>query len=308
MCRTTMTHAFAIASAMAFAAGAGCTGEAVTLESAALDQQEIIEELASAPAFRSYVTSALALQARSAEALAAMTPAERAVFEAEATALLADARLPGATFGELAGRMTELTGVTAAELQAVGIRAANLAQLYPQLPESGPALFGQVLQHDPELDALLRSSGSGDEDPPDEELEDCYQDCHEEYFWDHAKAITTFQLQAAGCTQGGLFGPVCWMVAWIQYELAEAAAQDALDDCLAICRGEDPDVACDDDKDCDPDEWCDHGTLGFGENECKPDKFIGEVCSRDAKCLSGCCKYDFWQHPFSMTCNPASDC
>jgi hypothetical protein len=92
------------------------------------------------------------------------------------------------------------------------------------------------------------------------------------------------------------------------YLIAEETALANYDDCQDICRGEDPDGECDSDADCEKNEWCDTGTLGFGDNVCKPDKHIGEVCSRDAKCLSGCCKYDFWQNPVSMTCNPASDC
>lgn len=286
--------------------GCSSSGESPTIESAALDpaeQEEIVDEIAFSPEFVSYEERVIALETRMSKALAEMTPAELEATRKEALDLLADARADGATFAELAPRMQALTGVTPAELQSVRVRASALNQRFPQLHATGPALFGQAVEYNPQLNSLNEASAVTDDAPSE-----CLEDCEEEYRADHNLASTIWWIQNILCLPLGIGAPICQLEALIQWQIAEAEARADYDDCIEICLGLDPDGECEDDEDCDQDEWCDTGTLGFGDNVCKPDKSIGQVCSRDAKCLSGCCKYDFWQHPVSMTCNPASDC
>jgi hypothetical protein len=290
----------------------GCThgGEAQTTELEPLDaseNEELVDELAHSPEFVAYEERVIALETRATKALAEMTPAQRAAAHAAAVDLLADARADGADFNELAPRMQALTGVSASDLLSVKNHAVALARRFPQLRAAGPALFGQAVEDNLHLSSLSDASAvTGD--LPDDETAECLQDCNEEYRSDHNIAGAIWWIQNLLCLPLGVGAPLCMLEALVQWQIAEAEARADHDDCREICLGQDPDGECEDDADCDQDEWCDTGALGSGDNECKPDRSIGQVCSRDAKCPSDCCRFDFWQNPVSMTCNPASDC
>lgn len=68
---------------------------------------------------------------------------------------------------------------------------------------------------------------------------------------------------------------------------------------------------CTSDAGCPSDQYCWKGPLGIGDNECRDKKSVGEACSRDGKCLSGCCKVNlnpFSQWPLGGSCRPAGQC
>jgi hypothetical protein len=63
---------------------------------------------------------------------------------------------------------------------------------------------------------------------------------------------------------------------------------------------------CNDNGDCATDEYCWKGPLGFGENECRDKKSIGDSCGNDDACKSNCCKFNLWDG--GATCRAASEC
>ncbi|WP_433936728.1 Dickkopf N-terminal cysteine-rich domain-containing protein [Sorangium cellulosum] len=65
---------------------------------------------------------------------------------------------------------------------------------------------------------------------------------------------------------------------------------------------------CTSDADCATTEYCHKMGAGPADNVCAPDKQNGQQCSRAAKCLSNCCQWDFFENPFTPTCQPASEC
>lgn len=65
---------------------------------------------------------------------------------------------------------------------------------------------------------------------------------------------------------------------------------------------------CTSDAHCAPQEYCHRMGAGPADNVCAPDKQDGQDCSRAAKCLSNCCQLDFFENPFTPTCQPAFEC
>lgn len=293
----------------------GCqtSSEPITISSAPLAQSEqdaAIQSLAFDPAFVDYAELAIAVARRTRQV--AGTAPDRDAAATEARDIVDDAAA-GATPAQTVTRATTLTGVTQAELAELRRRTQALLVRFPNLHKQGPSLIGHAIHANPELRQLQddSSSTSGATRPPDDELTDCLRDCDDEYRKKHNTSVAIFAIETAVCTGLVVFPPAslgCFAGAMADSMRRELEAADAFDDCKDRCFGLDPDGECEADADCAPDEWCDKGTAGIGDNVCKPDKSIGQVCSRDGKCLSGCCKYDFFQHPLSMTCNPANDC
>ena len=203
----------------------------------------------------------------------------------------------GATEAQVLARIAELTGVSQAKMNRAGTMANQIKQRYPVMGSAGPAMIGHATVTNP---ALLSQLSKIEIDTRTEE-EKCIDACKEEREERARAAVMTYAAISVGC-------PFCMPAAglWLIGELMDAANDE--DNCIDICMGFFKEGECRDDDDCDPTEWCYRGPLGIGDNECRPDKDIPETCSRDEKCLTGCCTYDFWQHPVSNTCNPAADC
>ena len=271
-------------------------------------QDDTVQTVAFDPAFVAYAEIAIRLAGKSTHHAAPLDANGQAAATAQATQLDLDIEA-GATPALFFPRLTALTTVTTDDFGQLKLAGQALAQRFPNLTTTGPALFGQAIAANPQLqDLVLDTYGRNDDD---DELTDCLGDCNDEYISDHNTAIAWFAIDTAICTGLIVFPPVsaaCFATAMLDQVRRELDALADYDDCEDICFGNDPDGECEADSDCNSNEWCDTGTLGIGDNVCKPDKSIGQVCSRDAKCLSGCCKFDFWQNPVSMTCNPASDC
>ena len=153
----------------------------------------------------------------------------------------------------------------------------------------------------------------------DDDVTACQEDCQRTYLIAAATAMTAYISGLAGCTA---LGPVAWIpcyaaVTWAYAWAVTQAGQNA-EECVEDCEqrygggdGTDGDDSsssdeeyCEQDSDCASDEWCDKGTLGVGQNECKPKKEEGQVCVRDSQCETDCCKFYwyFWQ------CRPSSKC
>lgn len=302
----------------ALVAAGGCTASSdapeLITEASQLtpaEQDALVDQLAFDPRFVAFNELAFDIHGRASRKFAAMTPAEWTAAKAEASDIAADAHVPDANADQLASRVTALTGVPWNDLRLLQTRAIALRTAFPQLVQTGPALLGQAVYQNPVLTGILVTSGGVEEDDDaEEETVDCLNDCLDEYIAAHNRAGFDFGLDLLGCAASGnpYAAVICIALSTAEWAVEELIATNNYDNCKDGCFGIPPQGECDSDADCLSSQWCDTGTLGFGDNECEPDKSIGEVCSRDAKCSSGCCKFDFWQNPVSMTCNPASDC
>lgn len=276
----------------------------------ASEQDAVVESVAFDPVFVAYAETAIRVANKASASVVPLDANGRAqvVTQLDQLRLDIDAGAPPAV---VIPRLTSITSVTNDDMLQLRARGQALSQRFPGLSSTGPAFFGQAIEMNPALSDLLTFDHGGSGDDGDEQLRDCLRDCDEELTRAHNTNIAIFAVETAVCTGLVVFPPVsaaCFATAMANSVIREAYAMDDFDDCQDMCHGRDPDGECEADSDCPRDEWCDTGTLSVGDNVCKPDKSIGQVCSRDAKCASGCCKYDFWQHPVSMTCNPASDC
>jgi len=299
---------------IAMSSGCEATEPDVALESTTLtapQQSDAVDQLAHDPAFVAYAELAISIHAQTTRVVAPMTPAARDTATADALEILADAKVAGATPATVMPQVTALTTVTASQLVELRVRALALQAQYPNLYNTGPALFGQAMYANLDLRSAIEVSGGFGTPDPNDELADCLGDCLDEYTSAHNTNIAIFAIEQAICTGLVVWPPasiVCFAESLARTTIAELTATSNYDDCQDDCRGEEPEGECESDNDCANNEWCDTGTLGLGDNVCKADKSIGQVCSRDEKCLSGCCKFDFFQHPVSLTCNPAGDC
>jgi hypothetical protein len=146
-------------------------------------------------------------------------------------------------------------------------------------------------------------------EPKDPQIEACEDLCRIQYAASIAIALQAYLAALAAATLAGPVGPILAGAATVTYFYSLAQAQGQLDECMAICNGEIiSDDECLGDADCDPNDYCWTGVLGWGTNECRPEKVQGQTCSRHGQCLSGCCKLHFWTNPFSKTCRPADAC
>lgn len=303
--------------ALVTAIGAGCSETApeaeLDVEAAQLtpaEQEALVQRIAADDAYGDFIALAFAVQGDGSRKLSAMTPAQRAAAKAEALDLIADAKAPDANAQQLAVRMNALIGLSQAEITALDGRADAVRATFPNLVASGPALLGQAVQANPVLVGLLVETAGFEPDDPEEDTADCLHDCLEEYTAAHNDAGFEYALDMLECAVSGspLAIIVCLAIETGEWAVEELIATNNYDNCKDECLGIPPQGECDCDGDCLSSEWCDTGTLGIGDNECEPDKAQGEVCSRDGKCQSGCCRYNFWQHPLSMTCDLATRC
>jgi hypothetical protein len=296
-------------------AALGCSAEPEVTTPTALaltisQQDQIVGDIAFDPAFVAWAQQTLGIQTRTTTALAARSHADRALSRQTAMQLVADAHGGAIPTSTLLPALTALTGTTAAELAALQTSSQQVLLKFPSLYQTGPALIGQAIEANSELRALAAASGAHRRNLRSA-LGDCIDRCTDEYIHDHNQATYIFGFTLLGCTGVLWFPPAsigCFIEGAGQAAWSEADAEIQFDDCVDDCHGEPDYGECQSDADCAKAEWCDTGTLSIGDNVCKADKAIGQVCSRDAKCASGCCKYDFWQNPISETCNPAGDC
>lgn len=311
-----MTIGALLLGALMTAAGAGCAETAPAgLEVAAAqltpaEQQALVEQIAFDDSYGDFIEVAFAIQGDGSRKLSAMTPAEREAARGEALDLIADAKSSDPNGPELVARMNALVSLSQADIAALDARADAVRATFPNLVASGPALLGQAVQANPVLVGLLLATVGVEPDDSEEDTADCLDDCLEEYTAAHNDAGFEYALDMLECTVSGtpLSIILCLAIETGEWAVEELVATNNYDNCQDACLGIPPQGECDSDLDCPSSEWCDTGTLGIGDNECEPDKAQGEVCSRDAKCQSGCCRYNFWQHPISMTCDLRTRC
>ncbi|MCH9686021.1 MAG: hypothetical protein K0V04_31590 [Deltaproteobacteria bacterium] len=137
----------------------------------------------------------------------------------------------------------------------------------------------------------------------------CEQACHNAYVAIALIAMAIFVIEMAVAAATFPWGLIIAAFAVAQLNATLAEAQAERDECIAACDGIIIDVdVCGGDSVCEQDEYCWTGVFGIGDDECRPKKKQGKVCSNHAKCLSGCCKYHFLSHPVSKTCRPANKC
>ncbi len=144
--------------------------------------------------------------------------------------------------------------------------------------------------------------------PPSGAVDPCEQLCHNAYTAIATIAVAVFLIEMAIAAVLFPWGLLIVPLAIAQLNLTLAEAQAERDECLAACDGIIIDLdVCGGDV-CESDEYCWTGVFGIGDDECRPKKKQGKVCSNHDKCLSGCCKYHFLSHPVSKTCRPANKC
>ena len=173
----------------------------------------------------------------------------------------------------------------------------------------------EIAASTPEIDTLLEGAieyelNPIDEPPPEED--ECHDICHAQFVVAAAVAMHAYIAALAAAAAASVTGPaalIAVLIASASYAYAIYQANEALKNCRAACDGETSSTEeCVRDSDCASDEFCWTGVLGWGQNECRPVKPLGDVCSRDGQCDSGCCKYHFFTNPVSMVCRPASKC
>lgn len=237
----------------------------------------------------------------------AMTPAQRAAYLQDLVELR-----PALDDGGPAQltQFTELTGITVNELRQLRDQTMAFKLSYPDEP-GGPS--GPAPDNIPELDeedsagSVPGGGGSSSADP------DCIDECNDAYNDTATLAEAIYIQESLLCILSAPIGTpiaalLCGAAALVELAATMAIADENRDDCIDVCNGINPDGECSDDWDCDDSEYCWEGPAGIGDNECRDKKENGQVCSRDGKCESGCCKYDFWVNPVQFTCQPAQDC
>jgi hypothetical protein len=181
---------------------------------------------------------------------------------------------------------------------------------YPDEP-GGPS--GPVQSDIPELEDDESSGGGGGSGGGNA---DCIDNCNDGY--DDAAIVAELIyikeniLCVLAASGGGPAAPIiaigCGAAALTELAITMAIADDHRDDCIDACNGVNPDGECSYDWDCEDSEYCFEGLASLGNNTCRDKRELGQVCSRDGKCESGCCRYDFWVNPFQMTCQPFQEC
>lgn len=252
----------------------------------------------------------------------AMTPAQRATYLQRLVQLrptLEDGDSNTLT------QFSELTGITIAELKQLQEQTVLFKKSYPDEPggPSGPAPTDVPdidtddlpdIEPNDSSDSFDDNGGSGGGDGGGGEADqDCIDECNDAYDDAALVAEAVYIQQNIACilaapATGGIGTLLCGAAALTELAITMAVADKNRDDCIDVCYGLNPDGECSDDWDCDDSEFCWKGPAGLGDNECRDKKELGQVCSRDGKCESGCCKYDFWVNPIQFTCQPAQDC
>lgn len=202
------------------------------------------------------------------------------------------------------------TGITPAQLQAMTSRFAQVVEGHPELAQvaDSPAFYGEANDSNVQISAAQ----SSDDKVMIAGSDACEGECENAYNKETDMATAVYIGEGLICILSGAAGPiayaVCIAAATTKMAIAITNAERHREDCIAVCNGEDPSNECYTDSDCPSSDFCFKGTLTIGANSCKEKKEEGKVCSRDGKCKSGCCKYNFWANPVSMVCRPASKC
>lgn len=146
-------------------------------------------------------------------------------------------------------------------------------------------------------------------EPFDTKIDDCEAACILVYSVSAATALTTYVGILAAAAASGIFAPVLIAAGTTSYFVSLALAEAALNNCMAVCNGEQPSgEECDKDADCMNNEFCWKGVVGIGKNECRPEKPQGDTCARHGQCTSNCCKLHLPSNLISKTCRPANAC
>ncbi len=166
------------------------------------------------------------------------------------------------------------------------------------------------------LDQLPGNPGAGEQGDAIEDPDHCWELCDLQFEAKYRTLLIAYVGTLATAVVAATVGPFGWAVgaaavvaatAFFLREVTEAKAEQ--DHCYRVCDGDEPtQEECLHESDCAPDEYCYNGVLGFGSNECRPEKPEGQTCSRDAQCASGCCKYHPLSHLVWWVCRPASKC
>ena len=181
------------------------------------------------------------------------------------------------------------------------------------LQEASPEDVGYVFELAIATDGAqqIMTAAVGDELAIDsgDDWDQCTAACYAIYMAGLVIALGFFIAAMAVAVVTFPWGLILAAVAIAVFDRAVAELQAALAVCLAECDGTVGDLDfCGDWDVCEEDEYCWTGILGIGDDECRPKKENGKVCSKHEKCLSGCCKYHFPSHPVSKVCRPASKC
>lgn len=252
--------------------------------------------LASDPDYAALLARASAVSAYTTEQLNRASPAQRAAWRGQLDTLQAQlASAPPSSPVVVPTLVTELTGLNQAALVSFHADARMLAQRYPALT-GAPAQLGQTAQV---LAFSMEYTLHPIEECTSEECE-CTATCDDEY----RAAINAAGYEWVAEVWGfQLLGAVIGTVTYID---DAAEAYDEYIECVEACT-DTVIEECEEDNDCPSDQYCMH-PLGNPFKRCRDKKSLGEVCSRDGKCLSGCCKYHFFSNPLSMVCRPSDKC
>ena len=182
------------------------------------------------------------------------------------------------------------------------------------LQESSPdqirSIIGGAFQHESarsRLDGAIENELHDVTGDLDTDFDQCEAQCAALYAVAAGLAMSGYIGELIAAVATGPGGVIIAILGLAQFNYEMALAQSALNNCMDECHGEYSDE-CGWDPDCLEGEYCWKGILGFGENECRPQKEEGKVCSRDAQCESGCCKFHLWSNPVSQVCRPADRC
>ncbi len=204
-------------------------------------------------------------------------------------------------------------GGNPAHLAQIAALAGVLTERYglqEATPEQLRVVFATALSKEParsHLEGAIENEIHDIDGDVDTTVDACEALCIAEYSVAASAAVAAYIGELIAAVAAGPAGPVVAIIGLAQFNWTMAETQARLNRCMDECNGIFSDE-CGWDPDCGNDEYCWKGVLGIGENQCKPLKDEGKVCSRDGQCDTGCCKYHFWSNPVSQVCRPSDRC
>ncbi len=198
---------------------------------------------------------------------------------------------------ELLKRLSETSGVSMDDFETVIKSTDGLLDRYPVIGQ-GPAATAQAMYSSKGIEYNF-----SDVDPDREcdEACQCIRDCREE------ARIATNRAGFDAFIDVATNPSVSTFIRWFALGIKIHEIQEAEVECEKLCQDWPPGFDCQSDSECEGDEYC-HKPIGNPVNSCWPKKALGDPCSGDRKCLSGCCKYHFMSNPIQMVCRPAGRC